>query len=155
MKPPGPDNPTGRPPSSGGGEGTADADPSGTEMKPGPCTINRVIQDERKAIVRRREVAFPEGPQADQRWTEENVAENLVGLALSGGGIRSAMFNLGLLQALHRSGLLRYADYLSTVSGGGYVGAHLSSLPGPALGVRQPLRLRPVSQPPPSSRSPS
>src|SRR5206468_5200008 len=52
----------------------------------------------------------------------------LVGLALSGGGIRSATFNLGLLQALAEQGILRYCDYLSTVSGGGYIGSCLSSL---------------------------
>lgn len=52
----------------------------------------------------------------------------LVGLALSGGGIRSATFNLGLLQALAKRGILRYCDYLSTVSGGGYIGSCLSSL---------------------------
>ena len=52
----------------------------------------------------------------------------LVGLALSGGGIRSATFNLGLLQALARQNILRYCDYLSTVSGGGYIGSCLSSL---------------------------
>ena len=45
------------------------------------------------------------------------------GLALSGGGIRSATFNLGLLQTLARLGILPHVDYLSTVSGGGYVGA--------------------------------
>src|SRR6266704_2017586 len=44
------------------------------------------------------------------------------GLALSGGGIRSATFNLGLLQALAQLGVLRQVNYLSTVSGGGYVG---------------------------------
>jgi len=44
------------------------------------------------------------------------------GLALSGGGIRSATFNLGLLQALGQLGVLRHVHYLSTVSGGGYIG---------------------------------
>ena len=52
----------------------------------------------------------------------------LLGLALSGGGIRSATFNLGLLQSLARQNILRYCDYLSTVSGGGYIGSCLSSL---------------------------
>lgn len=47
---------------------------------------------------------------------------DLFGLALSGGGIRSATFNLGLLQSLERKNLLQYLQYLSTVSGGGYVG---------------------------------
>ena len=44
------------------------------------------------------------------------------GLALSGGGIRSATFNLGLLQSLDQLGVLKHLDYLATVSGGGYVG---------------------------------
>lgn len=51
-----------------------------------------------------------------------------VGLAISGGGIRSATFGLGVLQALARHQRLRHVDYLSTVSGGGYVGAFLGSL---------------------------
>jgi hypothetical protein len=48
-------------------------------------------------------------------------AVDAVGLALSGGGVRSAAFNLGLLQALHHEGILRFVDYLSGVSGGSYV----------------------------------
>jgi len=51
-----------------------------------------------------------------------------VGLALSGGGIRSATFNLGILQALSRAGLLTRVDYLSSVSGGGYIASCLSWL---------------------------
>ena len=51
-----------------------------------------------------------------------------VGLAFSGGGIRSATFALGLLQALRRQGLFECVDYLSTVSGGGYIGAWLYAL---------------------------
>lgn len=49
----------------------------------------------------------------------------LIGLAFSGGGIRSATFNLGVLEALKENGLLRMMDYLSTVSGGGYIGGWL------------------------------
>jgi hypothetical protein len=49
--------------------------------------------------------------------------ERLVGLAFSGGGIRSATFNLGVLQALADLQLLRKFHYLSTVSGGGYIGS--------------------------------
>lgn len=52
---------------------------------------------------------------------------NLLGLSLSGGGIRSATFNLGLVQALAEYGILHRIDYLSTVSGGGYIGSWLSS----------------------------
>ena len=46
-------------------------------------------------------------------------------LCLSGGGIRSASFGLGVLQALARARLLDKFDYLSTVSGGGYIGASM------------------------------
>jgi hypothetical protein len=54
-----------------------------------------------------------------------SAGESLIGLAFSGGGIRSATFNLGVLQALARWRLLRAFDYLSTVSGGGYIGGWL------------------------------
>lgn len=53
---------------------------------------------------------------------------NLCGIALSGGGIRSASFCLGVLQALSYAGWLKKLDYLSTVSGGGYIGGTLSWL---------------------------
>jgi len=52
---------------------------------------------------------------------------DLIGLAFSGGGIRSATFNLGVIEALAGARLLRWMDYLSTVSGGGYIGSWLSS----------------------------
>src|SRR5215468_359547 len=45
----------------------------------------------------------------------------LMGLCFSGGGIRSATFNLGVLQGLAQLRLLRCFDYLSSVSGGGYI----------------------------------
>lgn len=48
-------------------------------------------------------------------------------LCFSGGGIRSAIFNLGVLQGLAKHGLLNKFDYLSTVSGGGYIGSWLSA----------------------------
>ena len=48
-------------------------------------------------------------------------------LCLSGGGIRSASFNLGVLQGLAQAGVLDSVDYLSTVSGGGYVGGWLTA----------------------------
>ena len=48
-------------------------------------------------------------------------------LCLSGGGIRSATFSLGILQGLARLQVLDQFDYLSTVSGGGYIGSWLSA----------------------------
>ena len=50
----------------------------------------------------------------------------VAGLALSGGGIRSASFGLGVLQAFLSNHVLEKVDYLSTVSGGGYIGAALT-----------------------------
>jgi len=64
----------------------------------------------------------------DPAWAEvikEAHEANFVGLAFSGGGIRSATFNLGVLQALADLKLLCRIDYLSTVSGGGYIGSWL------------------------------
>jgi hypothetical protein len=49
----------------------------------------------------------------------------LAALCLSGGGIRSATFNLGVIQALARAKVLDRFDYLSSVSGGGYVASWL------------------------------
>jgi hypothetical protein len=76
-----------------------------------------VINAEHERIkIRRRQAKLSEGsPERDA-----------VGLGFSGGGIRSATFNLGLLQAMDRYGLLKHVDYLSTVSGGGYIGSSLT-----------------------------
>lgn len=54
--------------------------------------------------------------------------EDKWGLALSGGGIRSATFCFGLLGVLARNRLLERFDLLSTVSGGGYIGGMLGRL---------------------------
>lgn len=85
------------------------------EMDPGSA---RLLAAELDYIRRRR--------QTGQSDTE--VPPGLSGLALSGGGIRSATFSLGILQALAAHGILSRIDYLSTVSGGGYMGSSLSWL---------------------------
>ncbi len=64
-------------------------------------------------------------------WQREDGIKphnRLVGLALSGGGIRSAAFSLGVLQALARKNWLKDVQYMSTVSGGGFIGSSLSWL---------------------------
>lgn len=63
----------------------------------------------------------------------ENIAIELknderVGICCSGGGIRSAAFNLGALQALQRKGRLHTADFLAAVSGGAYTAGAMSIL---------------------------
>ncbi len=63
--------------------------------------------------------AMSEEPLEDAyRWAHTN---HLAGLCFSGGGIRSATFNLGVLQGLAQRGQLGTFDYLSSVSGGGYL----------------------------------
>lgn len=44
-----------------------------------------------------------------------------IGIACSGGGIRSAAFNLGALQVLDEEGVLARASHLSAVSGGSFI----------------------------------
>ncbi|MEA2411229.1 MAG: hypothetical protein QOC77_1790 [Thermoleophilaceae bacterium] len=56
----------------------------------------------------------------------EGPYEGRRGIACSGGGIRSAAFNLGALQSLEEAGELRKADYLAAVSGGSYIAAAFS-----------------------------
>src|ERR1019366_6082528 len=89
------------------------------------------ILDKKWAEVRQAELAEIAARRKNAELTDgaqQEPQENLTGLALSGGGIRSASFNLGVLQALVEKGFFRYVDYLSTVSGGGYIGSFVSSL---------------------------
>lgn len=67
----------------------------------------------------------PPGRTVDPLQRAEGM--RLTALAFSGGGIRSATFNLGLIQKLAEKGVLHHIDYLSTVSGGGYIGSWLLS----------------------------
>jgi Patatin-like phospholipase len=61
-------------------------------------------------------------------WTAVHaLPEKRAALCISGGGIRSATFALGVLQGLARCGLLEKFHYLSTVSGGGYIGSWLTA----------------------------
>lgn len=117
------------------------------------------LKDELTAIGRRRRRVAPslDDTQADPARHDRSIP--LVGLALSGGGVRSATFSLGLLRGLAKGGrsatpaptstasakpsnghaehpaeqlshqgLLGRFDYLSSVSGGGYVAAMLGRL---------------------------
>ena len=59
---------------------------------------------------------------------DQRLHENaLCGLSLSGGGIRSASFAIGVLQALAKSGLLPAFNFVSSVSGGGYAASWLAA----------------------------
>ncbi len=71
------------------------------------------------------EVLAAERPYIEQKrekYHPEDKGGPSFGIALSGGGVRSATVNLGVLKVLNAGGLLSRADYISTVSGGGYIG---------------------------------
>lgn len=58
-----------------------------------------------------------------KQWRPE---PDKIGICCSGGGIRSAAYNLGALQALQKAGKLQNARYLAAVSGGAYIAAAFS-----------------------------
>ncbi|CAN7504196.1 hypothetical protein [Polaromonas sp. LjRoot131] len=116
---------------------------------------------ELEAIASRRAFVYADGKGPEESW----------GLALSGGGIRSATFCLGVLQALAKAPfnvpaekngpepkapqppsagawpLLARFDFLSTVSGGGYTGGFFSAL----FRAREPQQpSQPASAPTPA-----
>lgn len=79
------------------------------------CAADQILSVEKDSVLARRdEFGVPD-------------SQGLIGVALSGGGIRAATFAMGVLQSLSTRGLYRHFDYLSTVSGGGYTGALLST----------------------------
>jgi hypothetical protein len=84
-----------------------------------PPQLPRELWEAEGHQVRQRRGAPPAGP---------GQPPGQVGLAFSGGGIRSATLSLGILQALARLDLLKFVDFLSTVSGGGYAGTFLGGL---------------------------
>jgi patatin-like phospholipase len=65
-------------------------------------------------------------PPDGERLRPRPEPRDLTGLSLSGGGVRSAAVCLGALQALEVHKAIDGIDYLSTVSGGGYIGASLT-----------------------------
>ncbi|MEX2217132.1 MAG: patatin-like phospholipase family protein [Phycisphaerales bacterium] len=76
-----------------------------------PLSLDEVLREEQE-VLRARPGRAPGPPTA---------------LCLSGGGIRSATFALGAIQGMAQAGVLSRFDYLSTVSGGGYIGSWLSA----------------------------
>ena len=91
--------------------------PAPANRKKGEPAVDAVIGAEREYIAARRKSARLSG--------RDRSRKDVAALAISGGGIRSATFSLGILQALASKDLLRQFDYLSTVSGGGYLGSSL------------------------------
>lgn len=104
-----------------------------TENPAPPVSTSEVINAEldHMAQGRPKPIAERSGPgvsdRDDQEAARRAYKSDLFGLALSGGGIRSATFALGALTSLARHRLLARVDILSTVSGGGYIGSWLSA----------------------------
>ena len=96
----------------------------------GRATICRTFEDVFRAEL---EEIRERHNRVSRRKVPDNVTElcpttalELTGLACSGGGIRSAAFCLGVLQGLQSKDVIRSMDYLSTVSGGGYIGTTMT-----------------------------
>jgi NTE family protein len=66
------------------------------------------------------------------QYGDRDVPDVFVGLALSGGGSRSANFSLAVMEQLNEIGLLKHATAISSTSGGGLAGAYYA-LKGPEL----------------------
>ena len=98
---------------------------SGTGQNDWTDDFERVLADEHARINRWRE----KNARDPVKSSGEDFAKTFdtAGLALSGGGIRSAAFCLGALQALDGAGKIKNLDYLSTVSGGGYTGTSFTA----------------------------
>lgn len=102
-----------------------------------PCEVTRCFAPLRFGIAEDGDVAmaaemnFSEASEIAKRRALYGIntqyGTDAVGLALSGGGIRSATFCLGVVQVLAEKGLMPQVDYLSTVSGGGYTGSFITS----------------------------
>jgi len=84
----------------------------------------RALEEKEARAIRARRIEAKLDPGPDTT----TLPDDTIGLALSGGGIRSATFCLGFLQALATRGRLRDIDIVSSVSGGGYAAAFLGRL---------------------------
>ena len=118
-------------------------------VKDHTITFKTVFEAELKEIEQRRKTAQANNMKSKAEVSElaqrtfadsklPTVEHDFLGIALSGGGIRSAAFNLGILQVFAKSDFLREVDYLSTVSGGGYTGTATSVF------MRKNLNARPI-----------
>ena len=86
----------------------------------GPISFDRVLDEEYRHL---------HGPEAQDPADvlRRHECAGHAAVCLSGGGVRSASFGLGVLQGLAHAGVLGSVDYLSTVSGGGYIGGWFSA----------------------------
>ena len=96
----------------------------------GPLRFGEILAQEYSELLKDRVTPPPPDGDAGTLYRyAHNLADDaaITGLCISGGGIRSATFGLGVLHGLALKGLLGRFDYLSTVSGGGYIGSWLKA----------------------------
>ncbi|MEO8351991.1 MAG: patatin-like phospholipase family protein, partial [Chthoniobacteraceae bacterium] len=122
--------------------------------------LSGVLRDECVALDRTAPSFDPEGTESERlraivAHIDQHCPERSA-LCLSGGGIRSATFGFGVIQRLAQAGLLTKFDFLSSVSGGGYLGSFLSAWakthPNGQAGVERELAGvsdRPIEEPEP------
>src|SRR4051794_2204585 len=98
-------------------------------MSNGPLPLSDVLREEYERL--HGELPPPTGSESERLKDLFAKVHKLdpprTAICISAGGIRSATFALGIMQRLARVGVLPRFDYLSTVSGGGYIGSWLSS----------------------------
>jgi hypothetical protein len=108
----------------------------GKLMSDSPLHLYQVLEQEFERIHGTPPPQMPPPAEGEALPSSEQKLRKVIGeihkrqhtaICLSGGGIRSATFGLGVLQALAHNNLLDKFSYLSTVSGGGYVGGWLSA----------------------------
>jgi hypothetical protein len=95
-----------------------------------PLRIYQVLEEEYERLHGEPSPSVDPDKPAEERLKNiirENHERQHAAICLSGGGIRSATFGLGVLQGLAHNGLLNKFSYISTVSGGGYVGGWFSA----------------------------
>ncbi len=97
-----------------------------------PLSLSQVLEDEYVKLHNASRPTYPDGASEDERLSAiykliHALEPKRSALCISGGGIRSATFALGIIQGLARCGSLDKFDYLSTVSGGGYIGSWLTA----------------------------
>jgi hypothetical protein len=129
-------------------------------QEPGPYSLPKVLEEEYAALHGPLPAGDPAASDSERLASAyariHALPRRQTALCLSGGGIRSATFALGVIQGLARLKLLDRFDYLSTVSGGGYIGSwfsawiknHERGFAGVAEELRQPPQPDCVEPPP-------
>ncbi|HEX5659966.1 MAG TPA: alkaline phosphatase D family protein [Polyangiales bacterium] len=98
----------------------------------GPDRVRAAIALEREFIEQRKR---DETASSQERALERPLS----GLALSGGGIRSATTCIGFMQVLQQAGQLASFDYASSVSGGSFANGYLQVMGSPAVRARMQM----------------